>query len=129
MARQCESTPVNQTSKFAGNLVVASGNQKPRYIILGFQTGKYGDQDADASCFDQCSLKNAFITLNGIRYPNMDLIYNFATNKVTILYEMYVKTQKQLYGSDSVPIPLELFILNYPLLVFDVSKQPERIKN
>ena len=59
----------------------------------------------------------------------MDLNNNFATNEVTILYEMYVKTQNQLYGSDSVPIPSELFILNYPLLVFDVSKQPERIKN
>ena len=128
MARQSESTPVNQTSKFDWNLVVASGNQKPRYIIVGFQTGRSGNQDANAACFDQCNLKNAFITLNGIRYPNMDVNNNYATNEVTILYEMYVKTQKQLYGSDSVPIPLELFILNYPLLVFDVSKQPERMQ-
>ena len=110
-------------------MVVASGNQKPRYIIVGFQTGRSGNQDANASCFDQCNFKNAFITLNGIRYPNMDINNNYATNEVTILYEMYVKSQKQLYGSDSVPIPLEIFILNYPLLVFDISKQPERIKN
>ena len=34
-----------------------------------------------------------------------------------------------MHGSDSVPVPLELFILTYPLLVFDVSKQPERITN
>ena len=131
MARQCESTTVNQTSKFDCNLVVASENQKPIYIyiIIGFQTARSGNQDANASCFDQCSLKNAFITLNGIRYPNMDLNNNFATNEVTILYEMYVKTQKQLYWSDPIPLPLELFILNYPLLVFDVSKQPERIEN
>lgn len=128
MARQCESTPVNETTKFDWNLVVASGNQKPRYIIVGFQTARSG-QDTNASCFDQCNLKNAFITLNGIRYPNMDINNNYATNEVTILYEMYVKTQKQLYGSDSIPVPLELFILNYPLLVFDISKQPERIKH
>jgi hypothetical protein len=129
LSRQCESTPVNETTKFDWNLVVASGNQKPRYIIVGFQTGRSGNQDANAACFDQCNLKNAFITLNGIRYPNMDVNNNYATNEVTILYEMYVKSQKQLYGPSSIPLPLELFILNYPLLVFDISKQPERIKN
>ena len=42
---------------------------------------------------------------------------------------MYVKSHRQLYGLDSTTVPLEIFIIKYPLLVFDISKQPERIKN
>ena len=69
LARQCESTPVNQTSKFDWNLVVASVNQKTRYVIVGFEAGRSVNQDAYTACFDQFNLKNAFITLKLGKIP------------------------------------------------------------
>ena len=43
--RQCESISVPQTTHFTWRLTVKSSPEKPRYIIVAFQTEKHGDQE------------------------------------------------------------------------------------
>ena len=62
--RQCESIRVPQTSNFTWRLTVKSSQEKPRYIIVAFQTEKDGDQEKNTSAFDHVSVKNMYVTLN-----------------------------------------------------------------
>ena len=43
--------------------------EKPRFIIVGFQTAKDGDQTKNPSTFDHVNLKNVYVMLNSDRYP------------------------------------------------------------
>ena len=51
---------------------VKTASEKLRFIIVGFQTDKDGDQTKNLSTFDQVNLKNAYVTLNSDRYPAVD---------------------------------------------------------
>ena len=63
--RQCESISVPQTSNFTWRLTVKSSPEKPRYIIVAFQTEKDGDQEKNTSTFDHVSVKKH------VRYPQL----------------------------------------------------------
>jgi len=64
---QCESIPDPQTRNFTWRLSVKSGSEKPRWIIVAFQTDKSGDQQHNPSIFDHCNLTNMFVMLNTLR--------------------------------------------------------------
>jgi len=66
---QCDSVPVPQTRNFTRRLSVKSAPEKPRWIIVAFQTDKSGDQQHNPSIFDHCNLTNMFVMLNSRRYP------------------------------------------------------------
>ncbi|XP_065642728.1 uncharacterized protein LOC136074350 [Hydra vulgaris] len=63
-ARQCDTISVPQSTTFYWRLRVKTSPEKQRYIIVGFQTSKDGDQLLDPSIFDHCDLKNMYIMLN-----------------------------------------------------------------
>jgi len=49
-----------------------SGSEKPRWIIVAFQTDKSGNQQHNPSIFNHCNLTNMFLMLNSRRYPEID---------------------------------------------------------
>jgi len=51
---------------------VKSDPEKPRWIIVAFQTDKSGDQQHNPSIIDNCNLTNMFVMLNSRRYPEID---------------------------------------------------------
>ena len=51
---------------------------EPRFIIVGFQTAKDGDQTKNSSTFDHVNLRNAYVMLNSDRYPAVDYNLSFA---------------------------------------------------
>ena len=53
--------------------------EKPRFIIVAFQTAKDGDQTKNSSTFDHVNLKNAYVTLNSDRYPAVGYNFSFPT--------------------------------------------------
>lgn len=55
--RQCDTTTVPQTKSFSWRLDVKSAPEKPRWIIVGFQTEKNGDQTKHPAIFDHVHLK------------------------------------------------------------------------
>ena len=48
--------------------------EKPRFIIVGFQTAKDGDKTKNPFTYDHVNLKNAYVTLNSDRYPAVIII-------------------------------------------------------
>ncbi|XP_065654818.1 uncharacterized protein LOC136081433 [Hydra vulgaris] len=107
--------------------------EKPRYIIVAFQTSKDGDQNANASIFDHCDLKNMYIMLNEERYPAVDYNLSFPNQQFSRAYRDAAVFNKNFYGMNELITHSNINPSDYkdlyPLFVFDVSKQSERLKS
>lgn len=111
---------------------VKTSNQleKPRFVILGFQTNRKNQKATNASLFDHCNISNVKLFLNSQYYPYGDLNLNINQNQYAILYDMYVNFQNAYYGKDAEPLlDKQHYISHIPLFVIDCSKQNESLKN
>ena len=129
---QCDSASVPQTRSFSWRLSVKSSPEVPRFIIIGFQTGKIGNQLTNPSIFDNVNVSNIYVTLNSTRYPTVDYDIKFAKNKFSRTYGDAAEFRTKFYNMDELVsnpnfTPLE-YRLMYPLFLFDVSKQSEKLK-
>jgi len=131
---QRESIPVPQTRNFTWRLSVKSGSEKPLWIIMAFQTDKSGDQQHNPSIFDHCNLTNMFVMLNSRRYPEIDYDdMNFTQQKFSRVYgdaaafrTKFYNVEELISSPNNTPADYkELF----PMFVFDVTKQSEKLKN
>ena len=131
-ARTCESSIVPQTHSFSWRANVSSGIEKPRWIIVGFQTDKNTSQEQNPAVFDNLNLTNAYVNLNGEKYPCYDTISNFALNDYSVLYETFDNFKKEFYGFNSfvggTQVNFATFKTLFPIIVFDVRHQSEKIK-
>lgn len=132
-ARQCDTITVPQSTTFSWRLSVKTSAEKPRYIIVGFQTGKDGNQEANPSIFDHCDLKNMYITLNHERYPAVDYNLSFPNQQFSRAYRDAATFSEKFYGMNDLITQSNITPADYkelfPLMVFDVSKQSERLKS
>ena len=130
--RQCDTITVPQSTSFSWRLSVKSSPEKPRWIILGFQTNK-DDQEQNPAIFDHCNLTNAYVMLNSTRYPAVDYQLNFDQQKFSRMYKEAADFRKNYFGMDELISNSNINPADYkalfPLFVFDVSKQSERLKN
>ena len=55
--RQCDMLSVPESTSFTWRLSVKTAPEKSRFIIVAFQTAKYGDQTKNPSTFDHVNLK------------------------------------------------------------------------
>ena len=70
---------VRESTSFTWRLSVKTASEKPRFIIVGFQTAKDGDQTKNPYTFNHVNLKNAYVTLNSDRYPLLIIICHSPT--------------------------------------------------
>src|SRR6478609_244735 len=130
-ARTTDSTIVTETRAFSWRTNVLSGVEKPRWIIVGFQTNKSENQEQNPAVFDNLNLSKAYAKLNSVNYPAEDLIINFATNDYAVLYEMFDNFKKEYYGFNSLvggtQVNFASFKSLYPIIVFDVRHQNEKL--
>ena len=103
--------------------------EKPRFIIIGLQNSRQNALGMDCSRFDACNIRNVKVYLNSESYPYVDIDANFDDGRYMLAYHMYAQFQRAYYGKEAAPTlgPVE-FANIAPLIVFDVSKQDERIK-
>ena len=94
---QCDTASIPQTTSFSWRLSVKSSPEVPRFIIVGFQTNKSGNQEANPSIFDNVRVSNIYATLNSMRYPTADYNISFLATK--------------LVGCMVMPLNLELSFL------------------
>ena len=130
--RQCMTTVVPQSDTFLWRLGIRTSPEKPRFLVLGFQTDREGSLEKNLGLFDNCKLQNAYVLLNNQRYPAMDYNANFPKNHYNKLYRDFYQFMQKFYGmSDSVtstsvdPVAYKHL---FPLFVFDVTRQSERIQ-
>ena len=69
---QRDSATVPNAREFSWRLSVKSSPEVPRFIIIGFQSNKTGNQKQNPSIFDNLSVTNMYVMLNSTRYPTVD---------------------------------------------------------
>ena len=130
---QCDSALINANSTdFSWRLSVKSSPEVPRYIIVGFQDGKSNDQQQNPSIFDHVNVSNIYAMLNSTRYPTYDYSIDFSENQISRVYGDAAEFRSKFFNMDELIsnpnfTPLEYRLL-YPLFLFDVSKQSEKLK-
>lgn len=117
------SLPVNDRQNWT--IKTTSQLEKPRYVVLAFQTDRKNQLKKDMSCFDHCDLTNVKLYLNSQSYP-----YDNVRGDMTLFYEMFARFQRSYYGTDTYPcLDLNTFKTKTPLYVIDCSKQNDTIKS
>ena len=129
---QCDSASVPDSTSFSWRLSVKSSPEVPRFIIIGFQSNKIGSQKTNPSIFDNVNIKNIYVMLNSTRYPTTDYNISFAEGKFSRVYGDAVNFRSKFFNIDELisnpNIDNLLYEDLYPLFLFDVSKQSEKLK-
>ena len=130
---QCDNAPVPRDNiSFTWRLGVKSSPDIPRFIVVGFQSGKNDNQEQNTAIFDHCNVRNIYVTLNAKRYPDTDYENNFGNNNYSRIYGDAALFRKKFFNMDELVSNSGIDPLNYkelfPLFVFDVSKQSEKLK-
>ena len=129
---QCDSASVTQTTSFTRRLAVKSSPEVPRFIIVGFQTNKNGDQERNPAIFDHVGVKNIYCTLNSTRYPEVDYDISFDEFQFSRVYGDVALFRSKFCRMDELVSNPNISSADYknlyPLFLFDVSKQSERLK-
>ena len=80
-----------------------------------------------------CESKNAYVTLNSDRYPAGDYNLSFANQKFSRMYGDAALFGVKFFGMDELITQSNItpsdYKTLYPLFIFDVSKQKEKLKS
>jgi hypothetical protein len=132
MYRNLDQIDVSISNEFTWRVGSRQASEKPRYIIIGFQTNRSKNNNNPAR-FDNCNVRTIYVELNAIKYPNIDIINNFGEEDYSFTYYLAKEFREKYYGLNDnyndFMIEQNDFKTLYPLFVFDVSKQSERLKN
>ena len=128
---QCDNTSISGT-EFTWRLGVKSSPDIPRFIIVGFQIERNNNQEQNPARFDNCDIGNIYVTLNAKRYPDTDYDIKFNENRFCRIYGDSSTFRKKFYNMDELVSnhninPVDYKNL-YPIFVFDVTKQSEKLK-
>ena len=129
---QCDSVSIPPALTFSWRLSVKSSPEVPRFILVGFQTNKIGNQKQNPSIFDNVNVSNIYAMLNSTRYPTVDYNITFSAQKFSRVFGDVAEFRAKFFNMDELVsnpniTPLDYKNL-YPLFLFDVSKQSEKLK-
>jgi len=96
----------------------------PIFIIIGLQTKRKNDQTKDPSEFDEINIKNYYVKINGMRYPQEPQNLAVKENQYGLLYNSYTSVRQELFHDEDVYVNDKDFIEKYPLLVVDTHHHP-----
>ena len=120
--RQRDTITVPDATVFSWRLCVKNAPEKPRWIIVGFQTEKEGDQTKNPAVFDHVNLM-----LSATRYPAVDYNLSLANQQYSRAYGDASMFGVRYFGMDELITQSNISPIDYkslyPLFVFDVSKQ------
>ena len=130
---QCDSASIPQNSaSFSWRLSVKSSPEVPRFILVGFQTDKSKNRKKNTSTFNNVNVSNIYAMLNSMRYPTTDYNISFLAQKLSRVYGDVAEFRAKFFNMDELVsnpniTPSDYKEL-YPLFLFDVSKQSEKLK-
>ena len=124
---------VPESTSFTWRVRLKTAAEKPRFIIVGFQTATDGDQTKNPFTFDHVNLKNAYVTLNSDRYPAVDYNLSFFNQTFSRVYGDAAWFGVKFFGIDELITQSNItpndYKTLYSLFTFDVSKQKENLKS
>ena len=83
------------------------------------------------SIFNNVNVSNIYVMLNSMRYPTTDYNISFLSQKYSRVYGDAAEFRSKFYNMDELisnPNISSAFKTLYPLFLFDVSKQSEKLK-
>ena len=130
---QCDSAVIDQATNFSWRLSVKSSPEVPRFIIVGFQVNdNVNKQLINHSIFKNVRVENIYVMLNSEKYPTADYNISFLNQKYSRVYGDVAEFRSKFYNMDELisnpNISPSDYKDLYPLFLFDVSKQSERLK-
>ncbi|XP_046431016.1 uncharacterized protein LOC124184883 [Neodiprion fabricii] len=118
------------TTKHVWTVKTSTHLEKPRFVMLGFQTNRKNKAGKNASHLDHCNITDVKLFLNSEYYPYGNLNLDMSHNRFALLYEMYANFQATYYGKEPEPLLTKSEFLQYePLIFIDCSKQNEALKS
>ena len=128
----CDSASVPQTTSFSWRLSVKSSPKVPCFIVVGFQTDKSSSQEQNPSIFDNVNVRSIYVTLNSNKYPALNYSLSFPKQQFSRAYGDAAEFRSKFFNMNELisnpnVTPAEYRTL-YPLFLFDVSKQSEKLK-
>ena len=127
--RQCHMLSVPESTSFTWRLSVKTAPEKPRFIIVGFQTAKDGDETKNSSTFDHVNLRKVYVMFNSDRYLGVDYNLSFANQKCSRVYGDAALFGVKFFGMDELITQSNITLSDYktlnPLLTF-YCQQAER---
>lgn len=103
---------------------------RPRYVVVGFQTDRKNNKTADATLFDSCEISELRLHMNSQIYPYNMTELNIEGGQYSELYDMYARIQSSYYNGTETT---NLFRKNYgdfqecALFAFDTSRADESL--
>ena len=130
---QCDSATIPQNStSFSWRLSVKSSPEVPCFIIVGFQTNKIRNQKQNPSLFNNVNVSNIYVMLNSMRYPTTDYNISFDKQQFSRVYGDTADFRSKFFNMDELVSSPNInpsdYRTLYPLFLFDVSKQSEKLK-
>ena len=97
--RQCDTITA---TVFSWRLGVKNAPEKPRWIIVGFQTEKDGNQTKNPAVFDHVNVRNMYVMLNSTKYPAVDYNLSFANQDYSRAYGDASMFSVRYFGMDEL---------------------------
>lgn len=121
------------TDKHMWSIKTSNNLNKPRYVIVGFQTARNRIIASNASYFDHCKITDLKVHLNAESFPYENMNLNFESNMYMQAFLNFAMFKKSYYYNDA---DHQYTLNNYndfkahvPLFVIDCSRQNEAIKS
>ena len=130
---QCDNAQIPQNSTtFNWRLSVKSSPEIPRFIIVGFQTNKRENQKTNPSLFDTVNVSSMCVTLNATKYPAVDYSISFDRQQFSRVYGDVADFRSKFFNMDELVSSPNInpsdYRTLYPLFLYHVSKQSEKLK-
>jgi hypothetical protein len=123
-----EMTDMPQSKEFAWRVTTTDSTEKPRYIIVAFQTDKRNKQNQNSAIFDNCLVSEVHAFMNSKRYPYLENSVSFENGHFCKFFETCAQFKRDYYGNDELLFNTWEYSKIYPLIVIDCTKQSERLK-
>ena len=129
---QSTNASIPQTNSFSWRLAVKSSLEVPHFILVGFQTDRSRDQDKNPCIFDNLNIRNIYVMLNNKQYPEFGYNLSFPANQFSTAYGDAAEFRTKFFNMNELVsnpniTPSDYKTL-YPIFLFDVSKQSEKLK-
>ena len=99
---QCETFSLPQARSIVWRLGVSSAPEKPRWLLVGLQTDKSGNQEHNAAISNHCNLTNMQVWLNHSRYSSVDMATDFAKEHYAGVFKSFYDFASRYYGIDNI---------------------------
>ncbi|XP_065172201.1 uncharacterized protein [Atheta coriaria] len=122
---------LKNTSNDIWSVKTSTSLERPRYVIVCFQTDKKNNHMQDVTIFDHCNIRIMKVFLNSTSYPYDNMNLDFENNNYITAYNNFLNFLPSYYQTEYKSTTSNLTYAdfkNHTFYVFDVTKQNESVK-